>query len=208
MLVDSCTISFQKIFPKIRDFFFVGVGGVLMAFSAPFSILLPFTPIPIALAPHFALAMGALLGKTRGSCAVALYLFQGLVGVPVFALHAFGFPHLLGPRGGYLIGYLVAAYVVGFLMESKGEKTTFKLFFSLMIGNAVIYLFGLAQLSGFIGLGRAVVLGIVPFLFGDAVKLILLFLGIRQFIIIPKRAENLVFDLAKDSGLDDRNLPE
>lgn len=97
----------------LKDLFLIGIGSVLMALCTPISIKLPFTPVPIALAPHLCLALGVILGSRRGALAVFSYLLQGAIGLPVFALGDAGLLHLFGPRGGYLLGYASAAYVTG-----------------------------------------------------------------------------------------------
>lgn len=171
-----------KPFSWLRDLTLIIFGSILIAFCAPLSFKLPFTPIPIAFAPHLCLALGAALGKNRGALAVLTYLFQGAVGFPVFALGASGFLHLLGPRGGYLFGYVAATYIVGYLIEKMREKTPYKTFLALAIGNGVIYLFGIPQLSLFIGFKSAILLGLLPFLFGDALKLFAAHKGIKRFL--------------------------
>lgn len=169
--------------PWLIDFFRIGMGSILIAFCAPISIQLPFTPVPIALAPHLCLALGVVLGSRRGALAVLAYLFQGAMGLPVFALGDAGFLHLLGPRGGYLLGYAAAAYVTGYLIEKMRERTAYKTFLALTIGNGIIYLLGVAQLSLFIGFKSAIFLGMLPFLLGDILKLLLVYKGIKHFIL-------------------------
>lgn len=166
----------------LKDLFLIGMGSVLMALCAPISIKLPFTPVPIALAPHLCLALGAILGSRRGALAILAYLFQGAMGLPVFALGDAGFLHLLGPRGGYLLGYAAAAYVTGYLIETIRERTAYKTFLALATGNGIIYLLGVSQLSLFIGFKAAVLLGMLPFLLGDALKLLMVYKGIKRFI--------------------------
>jgi biotin transport system substrate-specific component len=158
------------------------MGSILIALCSSISIRLPFTPVPLAIAPHVCLALGAILGRNRGALAVLAYLFQGAMGFPVFALGASGLLHLLGPRGGYLIGYAAAAYVTGFLIERMREKTAYKTFMALAAGNGIIYLLGVSQLSLFIGFKSAVLLGMVPFLLGDALKLFVVYRGANRFI--------------------------
>jgi biotin transport system substrate-specific component len=162
-----------------EDLLLVCLGSFLIVLCAPLSIKLPFTPIPIVLTSHLCLALGALLGSRRGALAVLTYLFQGAMGLPVFALGASGWLHLLGPRGGYLLGWVAAAYVTGYLMENMREKTAWKTFLSLVAGNGIIYLFGIPQLSLFMGFKSALLLGMLPFLIGDAFKLLAVYKGIK-----------------------------
>jgi len=118
----------------------------------------------------------ALLGRRLGTISVALFLFMGAVGLPVFSLGGAGIPILLGPRGGYLIGYLLAAWVTGTLIERQRLSSPRLKTLAMGVGNLVIYACGLPQLALFVGAERVLVLGMVPFLAGDLLKL---FIGYR-----------------------------
>ena len=181
----------QKQSSWLKNLALIGMGSVLIALCAPISIKFPFTPVPIALAGHLCLALGVILGRNRGALAVLAFLLQGVIGLPVFALGDSGLLHLLGPRGGYLIGYAAAAYVTGYLIEKMRERTAYKIFLALAIGNGIIYLLGIPQLSLFIGLKSAILLGMIPFLLVDALKLLVVYKGIKRFI--PHSATNLEF---------------
>jgi biotin transport system substrate-specific component len=172
----------QKQTSWMEDLILIGMGSILIALCAPISIKLPFSPVPIALAPHLSLALGAVLGRHRGALSVLAYLLQGAMGLPVFALGDSGILHLLGPRGGYLLGYAAAAYATGYLIEKMRERTPYKTFMALAAGNGIIYLLGISQLSLFIGLKSAVLLGMLPFLLGDALKLLFVYKGIKRFL--------------------------
>lgn len=181
-LVYPSDVISQKQSSWLQDFFLIGMGSILISLCAPISIKLPFTPVPLALAPHVCLALGVIIGSKRGAVAVLAYLLQGVTGLPVFALGASGSLHLLGPSGGYLLGYVAATYVTGYLIEKMQERTAYKTFLALATGNGIIYLLGVSQLSFFIGLKSAVLLGILPFLLGDALKLLVVFKGIKHFM--------------------------
>jgi biotin transport system substrate-specific component len=157
----------------MREFLIVAMASLLIVFCTPLAIPLPFTPIPLALAPQLCLALGATLGSRRAAAAIFAYLFQGAIGLPVFALGKSGLPHLLGPGGGYLFGFAAGAYVTGYLIERMREKAAYKTFIAMAAGNGVIFFFGALQLSLFLGLKSALLLGVLPFLFGDALKLFL-----------------------------------
>lgn len=162
----------------LRDLFVVIMGSILLALCAPFSIKLSFTPVPIALAPQLAIFLGATLGPRRGAAAILGYLFQGAVGLPVFALGKGGWWHLFGPSGGYLFGYVAAAYLTGYLIENMQNKAPLRTFLSLAAGSGVIFLLGVFQLSFYLGLQSALLLGVVPFLIGDFFKLCLVYRGV------------------------------
>jgi biotin transport system substrate-specific component len=156
-----------------RNTLAVFAGSLLIALFANVSLPLPFTPVPITMQVHVCLLLGALLGSKRGALAVLAYLFQGAVGFPVFAMGKAGFLHLLGPTGGYLLGYVVAAYVTGYLLEKAQEKTPRKAVLAMAAGNLVVYAMGIPQLSLYIGLKSALIVGTLPFILGDVLKLIL-----------------------------------
>lgn len=142
----------------------------LIALSAPISIPLPFTPVPIALQNTLILSLSVLLGAKRTVFAVIGFLLQGALGLPVFASCTRGLACLLGSNAGYFLGYIIAAGVVGFLSRSASKNN---LFWILSIGDGIIYLFGAIWLAVFIGWTQAVILGVLPFLFGDIIKRLL-----------------------------------
>jgi biotin transport system substrate-specific component len=157
----------------VKDLLLVLAGGFFISLFANISISLPFTPVPIATQAHVCLFLAVVLGARRGALAVLTFLMQGALGMPVFALGKSGFLHLLGPTGGYLIGYLAAAYLVGFIVErNHGLLTPVKLFSIMALGNLVIFALGIPHLSLFIGLKSALIYGFLPFILGDLLKLL------------------------------------
>ena len=148
-------------------------ASVIIALFAPIAIYLPFSPVPIATQAQVILLLSCFLGSKRASLAVMTFLFQGAAGLPVFASGKAGLLVLAGPSGGYLLGYLAAAFVTGYVVERMKERTPTKIFGAMSLGTLVIYLFGLPWLSRFVGWQGAFVLGMAPFLIGDVLKLIL-----------------------------------
>lgn len=145
-------------------------GAALVAALAQVRIPLPFTPVPITGQTFGVLLIGAALGSRRGAASLALYLAIGALGLPVFAGGSGGLTHFLGPTAGYLAGFLIAGWVVGWLAErgwGKGLRSSLPLF---LLGQAIIYLFGVAWLAMSIGPSAAVVQGLLPFLPLDALK--------------------------------------
>jgi biotin transport system substrate-specific component len=153
----------------------LGVGiiaSVFLGITSWIALPLPFTPIPIAFQVNFLLFLSAILGARRATIMVGSFLFQGVVGFPVFAAGKSTILTILGPTGGYLIGYLFAAAIVGFLYSKAREKSAWTLFCCMAIGNyLVIYPMGALWLTCLIGFKKAIMLGIVPFIIGDAIKL-------------------------------------
>ncbi len=170
----------------LREVLVVLTASFIIALFAPVAIPLPFTPVPIATQVHVVLLLACFLGSKRASMAVMTYLFQGAIGLPVFSGGAGGLLALAGPRGGYLVGYLAAAFVTGFIMERTKKLTSFKAFGAMGVGNLVVYLFGLPWLAQFLGWQNAVVLGMLPFLFGDVLKLILATGSLKTFWLFAK----------------------
>ena len=155
----------------IRDVALVVSCMVVMTLLAQVRIPLPFTPVPITGQTFGALLAGAALGGTRGASGIGLYLVLGSVGLPVFAGWTSG-PVWTLASGGYLIGFVAAAYVVGWLAERGWDRRPLVLV-AMLIGNIIIYIPGLLQLSFFVPEGRVLEFGLWPFIPGDLVKLYL-----------------------------------
>ena len=151
----------------------IGVGGFIIAtaLAAYAKIYLPFTPVPITLQTFFVLLSGAVLGKKLGGMSQLGYLTLGAVGLPVFT-GAGGIGYFFGPTGGYLIGFLLASWVIGKMLEE--EKRFPWVILSFFTGTLIIYLLGMVHLSVVmkIGMGKAFALGVVPFIPGGLLKII------------------------------------
>ncbi|MEC8109382.1 MAG: biotin transporter BioY [Pseudomonadota bacterium] len=144
-------------------------GSLLLAASAQFKI--PLYPVPVTGQTLVVLLIGMTYGLRLGTITMAAYLFEGLIGMPVFAGGAAGVAVLMGPTGGYLVGFLLAGVAMGYLAERGMGRTAFSTIVAMVIGNFVIYLCGVFWLVSFIGFGQAIAVGVLPFLFGDALKL-------------------------------------
>lgn len=143
--------------------------AAFMASSALFTI--PIGPVPITLQTFIVLLAGAILGPTYGAASMVLYMLMGVIGLPVFSKGQAGLGVLLGPTGGYIIGFVVAAYFVGYVV-SKVEKRFIKLLPAMLGGIIIIYLFGVVQLMQVTKMTiiQAVFAGVVPFIVFDIVK--------------------------------------
>lgn len=151
-----------------RDFALVLLASFIICLSGTISIPLWFTPVPLATQNSMVLLMAALLGSRRGGAATFAFLAQGALGLPVFSNGAAGFAKFFGPTGGYLIGYLIAAFVVGYIAEKR--KSIASAVGALAVGNLIIYVCGASYLSTFVGVSKAFALGVAPFLVGDLIK--------------------------------------
>lgn len=154
----------------IYDFSSIILGSGLIALAAQMAIDLAWSPVPISGQTFAVLLIGALLGRHRGTACILLYLGEGAVGLPVFAGASGGWPILIGPTGGYLIGFIGAAFITGFLSERGWDRRFFSTVLAMLLGNMVIYVFGLSWLSLFVE--NILETGLYPFVAGDLIKLV------------------------------------
>jgi len=156
----------------VYDFGVIVGGSMLIGLCAQIKIQ-PFGPVPITGQTFAVLMIGALLGSRRGALAVLAYLAQGLAGLPVFAMVS-GPAALLGPTGGYLLGFVPAAYITGMLAEKGWDRRFGTTALAMALGNVVIYASGLFWLCCLTGISKTVLTaGLLPFIPGDILKIIL-----------------------------------
>jgi biotin transport system substrate-specific component len=160
---------------RTRALTVIGVAGfaVALAAASQIAIPLPNTPVPITLQPLVVVLAGLWLGPTAGAASMMLFLLVGATGLPVFApIGAPGLTRLLGPTGGYLLAYPIAAFVAGSLAPARAGFG--RRFAAAAAGMLAIYLGGFAQLVVLTGsLERAALLGVIPFVALDACKAVL-----------------------------------
>lgn len=154
----------------VRNIALVVGGTLFVALSALVQIPLPFTPVPLSLQTFAVLLVGAGLGSRRGAAAMALYLLAGVAGVPWFAAHQSGWAFA---SFGYVVGFVAAGWLAGRLAEAGADRQVLKNTGLLVLGNVVIYAFGVTGLVAATGMGlpTALAKGVVPFLVGDLVKI-------------------------------------
>ena len=159
---------------KTRDMTIVAVMAALICVAGPLTVAIG--PIPLSLATFAIYLAGAVLGAKRGALATAIYLLIGLVGVPVFSGFTGGFQKLAGVTGGYLAGYLPCALLSGLPVEPSRPEAAlgWRLPAFMVLGTAVLYLIGTAWFILQTGNGLAASLGmcVIPFLPGDAAKIL------------------------------------
>lgn len=158
---------------NVRPALSILLGSVVVALSAQLEIELAFSPVPITGQTFAVLLVAALLGARGGAAAMLLYVAQGAIGLPVFAGLAGGAQHLAGPTGGYLVGFVVAAWIVGALSERGWDRHVISTLAAMTIGTIVILLFGAAWLTVLFGFDSAITFGVIPFLPGGALKIAL-----------------------------------
>lgn len=136
-------------------------GSLLLALSA--KVQVPFWPVPMTMQTFVVLMLGAAYGWRLGGATVLLYLAEGALGLPVFAGAGAGPAYVMGPTGGYLAGFLVAAVATGFLVERGWGRGLATLTLAMLIGHALILAPGVAWLALSIGWTKAVAVGLTPF---------------------------------------------
>ncbi|MDR0400400.1 MAG: biotin transporter BioY [Treponema sp.] len=161
----------------------VALFAALTAAGAFIAIPLPFSPVPVVLQNLFALLAGLVLGPRLGSAAVGLYLAAGIAGAPVFAGAAGGIVRILGPTGGFLLGYLLSAFTAGLIAGPPRTEALprRRLILAVLAGLLVVYAPGLIRLRFALGSwGKALGAGFIPFILGDGVK------GFIAVLIAPR----------------------
>jgi biotin transport system substrate-specific component len=167
-----------------RDLVLVVAGAILIALSAMVSIQLPNNPVPITGQTFGVLLAAGALGGRRGIAATALYVLIGVVGLPAFAEGKGGVGVIaavnegrlvLGATGGYLIGFVLASGIVGWLAERRWDRRLPGALGAMLLGNAVIYVAGLPWLAAAAGFSpdETIAKGLLPFLIGDTLKILL-----------------------------------
>lgn len=154
---------------------FIAIGASLfIALSAQFSIPLPYSPVPVTMQTLTVVLTGIFLGSRLGTLSVLTYLLQGAMGFPVFAGGMGGIAYLTGPTGGYLFGFVLSAYLAGYLTEKSFRRNVLTTAATATISLIPVYLFGIAWLSLYTGWDNALTMGLLPFLPGEAYKLFII----------------------------------
>ena len=143
-------------------------GSMLIGLSAQIAIG---WPVPFTMQTFAVLIIGALFGARRGGLTVIAYLLEGAAGLPVFSLGRGGLAILFGPTGGYLFGFIAAAYITGVLAQNRWDRRIITTIFAMIIGDFLILSFGLLWLSLIVGFNNALVTGVYPFIAGDLIKI-------------------------------------
>ncbi len=165
----------------MRKLILVIAGAGLLTLSAKLKI--PFYPVPMTMQTFIVLGLGMIYGWRLGASTVILYMALGAFGLPVFAgtpEKGLGLAYMMGPTGGYLIGFVLAAAATGYLAEKGWDRKFVSTFLAMLVGNIIIYIPGLIWLGQVLGWDKPILAwGITPFLLGDLAKIIL------AMIILP-----------------------
>jgi biotin transport system substrate-specific component len=147
-------------------------GSALIALAAQLRVALPFSPVPVTGQTFAVLLVAAALGRL-GLASVIAYLVEGALGLPAFAGGASGLAYMTGPTGGYLIGFALAAAIVGSAAERGWDRHLVTALAAMLLGEIAIYACGLAWLARFVPSERLLDAGLLPFIPGDVLKMIL-----------------------------------
>ena len=173
-LADELWQSRQPL-PIIRAVTLAVAGSLLLTLSA--KVQIPFYPVPMTMQTFVVLVLGVAYGWKLGAMTLLLYLAEGALGLPVFAgtpEKGIGIAYMMGPTGGYLLGFVVAAAACGWLGENGWDRRPISTFAAMLIGNLIIYAFGLLWLGTLLGWDKPLLQwGMYPFLFGDLLKIAL-----------------------------------
>ncbi len=172
-----------------RGMSYAAMFGAVTAIGA--YIIIPLPLVPITFQTFVMYLAASLLGGYLGALSQIVYILLGIIGLPVFAGGKAGLGVLIGPTGGYLTGFIIGAYILGKMMESRKQSGYVWIVLSLIVATVAIYICGVAQLSlvAHLSLQKAIAVGVLPFLIGDAIKIAaatLLIVRIRSRIQIKK----------------------
>lgn len=168
----AVAVDNQKI--RTKQMVLIALMTAVTCVLGPLSIPLPFSPVPISLT-NFAIFLAIfVLGMKNGTISFIIYLLLGAVGVPVFSSFRGGLQVLAGPTGGYLIGFIFLALIMGFALDHFDRKLV-PTIIGMIIGMAVCYAFGTVWLAKLLSLSfkEGLMMGVIPYLAGDAAKIII-----------------------------------
>ena len=162
--------TFENFNSNLVSILLVLFGTILLAISA--KIQLPFWPVPMTMQTFVIFLIGMTYSVRLSFITVSMYLFEGALGLPVFASGG-GITYLIGPTSGYLYGMLISSVVISYLANLGFSKTYFKTSISLLIGSFIIFLFGILYLGSIIGYEKAIIAGLLPFIPSELFKIAL-----------------------------------
>jgi biotin transport system substrate-specific component len=164
------------VFPRstaLTEALFVVAGVGFIALLAQISIPVPGSPVPVTGQTLAVLLIGTTYGARLGVLTFATYLFAGIAGAPIFAGSTHGVEKVIGATGGYLVGMLVASLVLGYLADRKADQKFKTSFPALLLGDAIIFTFGLLWLQQTLNLtwSQTIAAGFTPFILGEVLKI-------------------------------------
>jgi len=170
-------------FSILTSTFTIIICSILLIISAKIKVDL--YTIPMTMQPLAILIIAMLCGRNLAACSISLYLFQGMIGLPVFA-NGGGMLYLMGPTGGFLFGFLIAGIIMGELADRGWGQHILKAFLAMLLGLFIIYFFGIIQLSLFLSFEKAILM-MKLYMIGDFYKLLLATLLVPQIWKLTKK---------------------
>ena len=170
-------------FSILTSTFTIIICSILLIISAKIKVDL--YTIPMTMQPLAILIIAMLCGRNLAACSISLYLFQGMIGLPVFA-NGGGMLYLMGPTGGFLFGFLIAGIIMGELADRGWGQHILKAFLSMLLGLFIIYFFGIIQLSLFLSFEKAILM-MKLYMIGDFYKLLLATLLVPRIWKLTKK---------------------
>lgn len=173
---------------KTKNLILYSLFAAMTAVLSQISLTFPFTPVPVNLAMLSVFLSGAMVGAKGGAVSQIVYVTLGAIGIPVFAKLSAGVGIILGPTGGYIVGYIVAAYITGYIIEKTGRNIKTYIF-AMLIGLVFCYTLGTIWFMLITGtmINKALTLCVIPFIPGDVLKILAgSFLALRLNPIINK----------------------
>jgi biotin transport system substrate-specific component len=170
-------------FSILTSTFTIIICSILLIISAKIKVDL--YTIPMTMQPLAILIIAMLCGRNLAACSISLYLFQGMIGLPVFA-NGGGMLYLMGPTGGFLFGFLIAGIIMGELADRGWGQHILKAFLAMLLGLFIIYFFGIIQLSLFLSFEKAILM-MKLYMIGDFYKLLLATLLVSQIWKLTKK---------------------
>lgn len=167
-LIESCRARINA-----RMLCKIALGCVWMTLASQIAVPLPFTTVPITLGPQAALFLGMFIGSWQGAASVALWAWMGLNGAPVFS----GWSAFIDPTTGYIVGYILGAWMMGRLMRWVDSPSPTSIFCTALVAHLPIYLCGLSWLALYVPIGKLLAFGFWPFLPGLFIKTALMSLA-------------------------------
>lgn len=159
---------------SVKDITFIGLMAALICIAGPISINLPFSPVPISLTNLAIYFAAIILGFKKGTISCIVYILIGIVGLPVFSNFSGGFSKIAGPTGGYIVGFIFMAMIVGIFSDIFNGKR-YMYVIGMVLGTIVTYTIGTLYLSfqTHMTLISAIAAGVLPFIAGDIIKMVI-----------------------------------
>ena len=160
----------MKLNLSVKEITLVGLATAIMGIFSQLALPIPFTTVPLTLQTFGLVIISVVLGKKIGTLSILIWALLGTIGIPVFSGFSSGLGVLVGPNGGYIIGFIFMSFIIGYTSTSKNNIL---LFLGIYLGQAIQYTFGVIQLKMVLGLSfqNALLSGLYPFILKDIIMI-------------------------------------